>query len=370
MSLKYKKSLIDYNAVSYVSEDTEIISEDKSDIMDCALGTNPFGHTKLLDFVRPDIFKNINLYPDYPYIDLKKDLVRYWSCAASLSGKNIQIANGSISILENINRLFIEPGSRVLGYCPQFTDYMCDVKAMGGTFDYVLLKESNNYRFDVNDILNAITEDLKIIYIDNPNNPTGQVIPLKDIRLILREASKSGICVIIDEAYADFISKDESSISLTGEYENLIVVRSFSKGLGLAGMRIGYLVSSEELCSYYTKANSPFPISNIAAKMAQTALKDNDFIKDATEKIMEIKKEFIKSLTKLKVMETDERVPIMLLKCDDADVDLYNLFYKNKIATERGADFTGLSKNSVRFKVPKDSQKVIGLVRKIENSLK
>jgi len=370
MTLKYKKSLINYNAVSYVSEDTEIISEDKSDIMDCALGTNPFGHTKLLDTVRSDIFNNINLYPDYPYVDFKKDLIKYWSDVASLSGKNIQIANGSISILENINRVFIEPGSRILGCCPQFTDYMCDVKAMGGVFDYVLLKEINNYKFDVNDVLNAITTDLKIIYLDNPNNPTGQVIPLKDIRLILKEAAKSDICVIIDEAYADFISKEESAISLICEFHNLIVTRSFSKGLGLAGLRVGYLVSNEELCSYYGKANSPFSISNIAASMARTALKDYGFIIESSEKIMEIKKSFIKSLTKLKVMETDPRVPIMLIKCDDDDVDLYDLFYKNKIASERGADFTGLSKNSIRFKVPKDKQRVINLVREIENSLK
>lgn len=370
MSLKYKKSLINYNAISYVNEDTEIISDDKSDIIDCALGTNPFGHTKLIDNLSHDIFKNINLYPEYPYVDLKKDLIEYWSEVATLRSENIQISNGSISILENINRVFIEPDTKVLGYCPQFTDYMCDVQAMGGIFKYVLLKESSNYKFDVKDVLNAITSDLKIIYLDNPNNPTGQVIPLKDIELILKEAAKSDICVIIDEAYADFINKKESAIALIEEFNNLIVVRSFSKGLGLAGMRIGYLVSNHDFCSYYTKANSPFPISNIASIMARSALKDNDFIKYSTEKIVEIKKAFIKSLTKLKVMETDERVSIMLIKCEDPEVDLYSLFYKNKIATERGSDFTGLSKNFVRFKVPKDYVRAINLVKKIENSLK
>lgn len=370
MSLKYKRSLAEYNAVSYVNEDTEIISEDKSDIVDCALGTNPYGHTKLLDNISPDIFKNINLYPDYPYVELKRDLVDYWATAAALNIKNIQISNGSIAILENINRLFIEPESKVLGCCPQFTDYACDIKAMGGTFEYVLLKPENNYKFNVQDVLNAIKPDYKLIYLDNPNNPTGQVISLEDIRLILEEAAKSNICVIIDEAYADFISKEESAISLVNEYDNLIVTRSFSKGLGLAGMRIGYLIASEELCSYYTKANSPFSISNISAFTARTALNDYDFIKESSMKIAESKRAFMDSLTKLKVMETDQRVPIMLIKCDDTTVDLFSLFYKNKIATERGADFTGLAKNSVRFKIPKDTERVINLVREIEDKLK
>ncbi|MGE5629273.1 MAG: pyridoxal phosphate-dependent aminotransferase [Solirubrobacterales bacterium] len=370
MSLKYKKSLIEYNAVSYVSEDTEIISEDKSDIVDCALGTNPYGHTTLLDSISPEIFKNINLYPDYPYVELKRDLVDYWSTAAALNIKNIHISNGSIAILENINRLFIEPGTRVLGICPQFTDYSCDIKAMGGIFDYVLLKESSNYRFNINDVLNAIKPEHTVVYIDNPNNPTGQVISIDDIRLLLEKTEPLHICVIIDEAYADFISKEESAISLVNEFNNLIVTRSFSKGLGLAGMRIGYLISNEELCSYYVKANSPFSISNISAHMAQVALRDYDFIKESSEKIKTAKSAFIKSLTKLKVGETDIRVPIMLLICEDKEVDLYNIFYKNKIATERGADFTGLSKNSIRFKIPKDSEKVMKIVNEIEKKLK
>jgi len=369
MTLKYKQSLLDYNATSYVSEDTEIITEDKNSIIDCALGTNPFGHTSLLDYISPDVFKNISLYPDFPYNALKGEITKYWSVAAKLNCKNIQIANGSISTLININRVLVQTGSKVLGCCPQFTDYACDVKAMGGIFDFVLLKESSNYKFDVNDVLKAIKPDYAVIYLDNPNNPTGQVIPLSDIRLILKEASKYGICVIIDEAYADFISKEESAMSLVNEYDNLIVTRSFSKGLGLAGMRVGYLVSSEEFGSYYSKGNSPFSISNLAAYMAQTSLQDSDFIKESIENISKVKKAVTDSLTKIKVMETDPRVSIMLMKCDDPGVNLFELFYKNGIATERGSDFTGLGKNSVRFKVPKDSASVVARLLEIEKSL-
>lgn len=369
MTLKYKQSILDYNATSYVSEDTEIITEDRCSVIDCALGTNPFGHTKLLDHIDPELLKNISLYPEYPYNALKDEIITYWSDSAALGRNNIQISNGSVSVLININRILVETGSMVLGCCPQFTDYACDVKAMGGIFEYVLLKEENNYKFDAEDILEAIKPEYKIIYLDNPNNPTGQVIPLSDIRRILEGAAKYDICVIIDEAYADFISKEESSISLIGEYDNLIVTRSFSKGLGLAGMRVGYLVSSSEFGAYYVKGNSPFSISNLASYMARTALKDGAFVKESTESITRVKKEVIDSLTKIRVMETDPRVSIMLMKCDDPSVDLFGLFHKNGIATERGADFTGLSKNSVRFKVPKDSEKVIERLKEVEKSL-
>lgn len=369
MTLKYKKSLIDYDAVSYVSDDTEIISEDNDNILDCALGTNPYGHTETLNKISSKYLKNINLYPDFPYLDLRRDLVDYWSNVAALSTKNIQISNGSMAILENINRIFVEAGTKVLGCCPQFTDYGCDIKAMGGIYDYVLLKDNSDYKLEVNDIIAAINSDYSIIYIDNPNNPTGQVISLADIKLIIEKASKFDICVIIDEAYADFINKEESAISLVNEFDNLIVTRSFSKGLGLAGMRIGYLIASEELCSYYSKANSPFAVTNLATYMAKAALKDDNFIKESRDKIFEAKSSFIKSLKKLKVMKTDLRVPIMLIKCENKDIDLYSLFYKNKIATEKGADFIGITKNYVRFKIPKDCERAISIIQDIEKTL-
>ncbi len=368
MALKYKQSIIDYNALSYVSEDTEIITE-VSSVIDCALGTNPFGHTALLNRIEPEQLRNISLYPEYPYNALKDAIVDYWSGSASLNRKNIQITNGSINILININRLLVETGSRVLGCCPQFTDYACDVKAMGGIFDYVLLKEEDNYRYDADEIIKAIKPDYKIVYLDNPNNPTGQVLPLSDIRRILMAAAEHDICVIVDEAYADFIGKEESSISLINEFDNLVVTRSFSKGLGLAGMRVGYLVSSEEFGSFYVKGNAPFSISNLASYMAQTALKDEGFVKESIGNVAKVKKEVMESLTKLKVAKTDPRVSIMLLMCSDPDVNLFEIFYRNGVATERGADFTGLSKNSVRFKVPRDSRKVIERITEIEKQL-
>jgi len=103
--------------------------------------------------------------------------------------------------------------------------------------------------------------------------------------------------------------------------------------------------------------------------MALTSLKDRGFIQESTENITKVKKEITDSLAKIKIMETDPRVSIMLMKCDDPDVNLFELFYKNGIATERGSDFTGLGKNGVRFKVPKDSARVIARLLEIEKSL-
>ena len=83
---------------------------------------------------------------------------------------------------------------------------------------------------------------MNVIYLDNPNNPTGKIIPLEEIEEVVKKAAELDIAVIVDEVYGDFMSKENSSISLINQYDNLLIVRSFSKGFGLAGLRIGYVI--------------------------------------------------------------------------------------------------------------------------------
>lgn len=128
------------------------------------------------------------------------------------------------------------------------------------------------------------------------NNPTGQSLEKKDAIKLLKYAKKYGIGVVIDEAYADYISKEESCINLVNEYDNLIVIRTFSKGLGLAGLRLGYIISNQAICNELNKITSPYNGSQISRKLAIQALKDNNFLENCIKKIMVNKERLIKSL--------------------------------------------------------------------------
>lgn len=368
MKIQARQHLLNFHKMSYINEDEEN-EVDIENVIDCSLGTNPFGCSKLID---DDIklLKTINIsnYPEYPYIKLRRKISEYWSDVVDISSNNIRLGNGSMVIMSKINKIFIDTNSLVLGYCPQFTQYITDVRSYGGKYEYVELKNNNNYKFSYQDILNMMTKDHQIIYIDNPNNPTGQVIPISELSVIIEKAEKMNICVIIDEAYGDFMKKENSAINLVKKFSNLFVVRTFSKGFGLAGIRIGYVVCSDQLLEYYQKVNMPFDVNNFGHTIVQMALKDNKFIDESINKIKDLKGRLINSLSKIKVLETDLGVPIMVLEHPDKDVDLHEVFLKHKVLTESGKDFVGLGKNFVRLRINEKTEELIQIVKNIEQN--
>ena len=170
------------------------------------------------------------------------------------------------------------------------TPYPSDVKLYEGIFDHVLLKDNDNFKFNVTKFLQRMNPEYTLIYIDNPNNPTGQIIAIEDIKQIVVSAQEYNICVVIDEAYGDFMDNSNSAINLVDDFDNLMVVRTFSKGFGLAGLRVGYMITSEYLSEIYSKVDVPFTINNIGYSAAIISMKDKDFISYSRKKSMKSSK--------------------------------------------------------------------------------
>lgn len=366
MNYNVCKHLLDYERESYAEEPGNV-GHNEDSMIDCSLGINPFGYPGLIDEVNERFLGNqLNKYPEVLYSELKSAIAKYWEDVTKLKGSNIRVGNGSMPILERINKIFIDVDSKVLGCCPQFSDFMVDVKCRGGRYDYILLRPENNFKFDCSELISAIRPEHKLVYIDNPNNPTGQVIPVSVISSIVEEAQKMGVCVVVDEAYGEFMDKENSAISLIGKYDNLLVTRTFSKGFGLAGVRVGYLIAGEEMAKYYSKVDIPFTVTTPAQYLAAVALKDQNFLKGCRDKINRAKKELIESCSKIQILETDMEVPIMTLAHPDKNVDLYKEFAKRNVLTESGKYFIGLGKNYIRFRIPKDINSVISIVKDME----
>lgn len=370
MNYKIKKNLENFIVESYVKESQEDL-EMPQDLIDCSLGINPFGSSVYFDEFKADFANNfsINNYPDFPYISLKREIADYWKDFCSLEESNIRLGTGSIGILLSINRLFIGKDSAVLGSCPTFTPYVSDVRLNEGIFDHVPLKSEDNYRFDYEAFLEKISSNYTLIYIDNPNNPTGQVIPLPVLKAIVEKAREYDVVVVIDEAYGDFIDSSNSAMGLVNRYDNLIVVRSFSKGFGLAGLRIGYLAANKAICNLYSKVDVPFTINNAGQYAAICAMRDRAFIQDSRKKIGEIKSKILSSFKKMKVLETNSEVPIMTIRHPDNGMDLFQKFKTHHVLTEAGSDFTGLGANFVRMRIPKDRDRITGIIEEIEKKI-
>ena len=167
---------------------------------------------------------------------------------------------------------------------------------------------------------------------------------------------KLGIGVIIDEAYGDYLSKDYSCIDLINKYENLIVIRTFSKGLGLAGIRAGYIISNEKICNYLEKMLHPYNISQISRKLAIKALEDKKFLEYCINKTKQNKKRLQDYMPKkLKIASTNENTSICMLYCDE-DIDLCQKFAEKGVKVYSGLSFEGLDKNCIRLNIPSDEQ--------------
>lgn len=330
--------------------------------IDCSDGENPYGCSqkvmKILNKIKLTDISN------YSYDnELKKEISNYWK----IEENNIVLCSGSVEGLYYINQLFKTNNATLLTFIPHFPNYSNHARMIGYKHKKVLLDRNNNYKYDINKLVENIDSNINLIYIDSPNNPTGQILEKEDAIRLIEYAEKLGIGIIIDEAYGDCLSKDESCIDLVNNYSNLIIIRTFSKGFGLAGIRAGYIVSNKKICSYLEKMLHPYNISQISRKMAVEALKDNEFLEKCIKKTMKNKKILKESLpAKIKMANTYEKSSICMLYCDE-DIDLCEKFAENGVKVYSGLCFEGIDKNCVRLNMPKDEQMetLIKIIKKI-----
>lgn len=360
MELRINQAIKEQTKVSYAIESTEPLTFD----VDCGEGINivmaPQEAMKAFQNLKFEILQ------PYPHsVAVKDSIITYWRDYTTLDYKRIVLCDGSISGLYLLNHLFLEKGDHVLGYVPQFSEYETDVEMYGCQYDQVLLKKEKNYKFCAEDVLAVLNGQHKLVYLDNPNNPTGQIIPLTEIEKILTIAQQQNVFVIVDEAYGDYMPKQNSVMQLV----NLIVVKTFSKGFGLAGLRGGYLILPLELVPYVRNISNPYIMSELSRSVAAQTIKDEDFLKVLIEKTRKIKKQLLSlALKNISVAETAETVSICLLTHKNPAFDLAEEFAKRRILVISGKNFHNLEKNSVRLRIPseEDMPKVLEALHEID----
>lgn len=217
--------------------------------------------------------KEIHLYPEGPCFYLVKRLAQELGVAEN----QILIGNGSNEIIEFLARGFLSEGDQVISSASSFLVYPILTQACGAEFVSVPMKE---YRYDLKGILQAITDRTKLIFIANPNNPTGTYVNSQEVEDFLTKVPKD-IIVCFDEAYVDFVdAKDfpHMLFHVKTEKPNVVVLRTFSKAFGLAGLRVGYALGAPELIGYLHKIRQPFNVNSLAQVGATAALDDRFFL--------------------------------------------------------------------------------------------
>lgn len=218
--------------------------------------------------------KNINRYPEGSCFYLRKAL------AAKLKVKESQIVfgNGSDEIIVLALRAFIDKGDAVIVAYPTFLIYEIQARIQEAAITRVPLK---NFRYCLEDIARAVSRKTKIIFIANPDNPTGTYLRHKEIEDFLGRIPRK-VLVYLDEAYFEFAPSDRPrTLELLKQRGNIILTRTFSKAYGLAGLRIGYGVTTEELAGFLNRIREPFNINRFAQVAAREALKNKAFLRKA-----------------------------------------------------------------------------------------
>ena len=245
-----------------------------SKISKLASNENPLGVSKKVQKAINDSVSNLNRYPDGNCFELKEAIARKHNVSSDM----VSLGNGSNELLELIARVFVSKGTdEVIFSQYAFVVYPLVTQALGAT---AVISPAKNYGHDLDSMLSLISNETKLIFIANPNNPTGTLLSDEKVNKFLNQVPRD-IPVVLDQAYFEYLNIDDQAISWLNEFENLIISRTFSKAYGLAGLRVGYSICSPLIADYINRVREPFNVNHTAQMAAIAALNDDDYLEDS-----------------------------------------------------------------------------------------
>lgn len=262
----------------------------KLDANESPFNLPPQMRKKLAEYILED--PQLNLYPDTDSVQLRQALGEYWS----VDKENIIVGTGSDQLIQIIANVFLEKGDKVLYPTPSFGMYKDSCVIAGGRAVDYILDQNDNFSYSADKIIKTYElERPKVIYICNPNNPTGNLMPQDEILRVLKACTKS--VVVVDEAYAEF--SDTTVIPFIKEYENLLILRTFSKAFGLAGIRCGYSIASEKLTRAVNLTRPPYNISSLSQFTAALILSYKEEIQNNIQYLVEERERVLSKLKEI-----------------------------------------------------------------------
>jgi histidinol-phosphate aminotransferase len=248
-----------------------------SNIVKLASNENPLGPSPMaLEAISQEL-PELTRYPDGNGFVLKRALCEKYG----LSEKQITLGNGSNDVLELITRAFAEPGREVIFSQYAFAVYPLATQSVNAT---AVVTPAKDWGHDLSAMLAAITERTSIIFVANPNNPTGTALSRQELHDFLAQVPER-VIVVLDEAYVEYNQGGNfpDGLSFLSEFSNLIVTRTFSKAWGLAGLRVGYSVSNPEIADVLNRVRQPFNVNSLALVAASAALFDSEYLNKSVE---------------------------------------------------------------------------------------
>ena len=313
------------------------------------------------------------------YIKVSKSFVRYpdsngtflretLSNKFKLDKNRVILGAGSDQIFELICKSYLKKGDEVIVPRYSFIIYRIYSKMNGAK---VIYSQENNFTVSVKDILKKVTRKTKIVFLANPNNPTGTYVPKKDL-LFLRKKLRSNILLVVDDAYFEYVKQKDysSALKLFSNYKNVVMTRTFSKIYGLAGLRVGWGYGSKKIIDVLNKIKPPFNVNKAALFTASAAVKDGAWLNKEIKHVNYWNNKMFIEFEKMKIETNKSNSNFLLVNFNRIKIKsstVFKLLAKAGILV-RKMDVYGI-KNSLRITIGKseENRKLISKMKKILN---
>lgn len=305
---------------------------------------------------------NLSVYPwGRKEEELRDEILSYISLG--VVKENIVIGAGVDGVLDTLAKIFIADDVVALIPVPTFSLYESLVKIAGGMPRYIKRKRGKDFSIPVKELISSYSERTRMIFISSPNNPTGNCISEDEVREIIE--SVPAAMVVIDEAYVEFA--DSSLVKLVTEYANVLILRTFSKAFGLAGLRVGYAVIPEWLASSYKKVSMPFSVNSIALTAAIAALRDKEHLRRSVELVKHERPFLEENLQRFFTVYPSKANFVFVDVSPLKSYEVYDALMKKGITVRDCSSFRGAGDSFIRITVGtrEQNEKVVDVLKGI-----
>lgn len=322
----------------------------KNEIVDFSGNINPLGFP---DSVKQRLAKNLDIicvYPDKNYAALRKAISNYTGAEA----EHIVVGNGSTELISTFIK--IAQAKQTLIVAPAYSEYEREVTLCGSEYRYFALEEKEQFCLNVSKLIAALTSDIGLLVLCNPNNPTGTIVTKIQLEQILQHCKQNNISVMIDETYMEFCDNLEEccAIPLAKKFDNLFVIRGVSKFFAAPGMRLGYGISSNKVFLETLKKNQdPWSVNSVAAFAGELLFSEKEFIQKTKTLISTERKrciEQLKQFQNMKVYHSSSNFILMKLKTDTINShQIFEKLIQKKLLVRDASSFAFLDDTFLRF---------------------
>jgi len=337
----------------------------KEDIIKLGSNENPWGPSKKAVVAIEKELNSINRYPESDLSELKKEIADYSGVDIS---EVIVGGDGADEIIDVLAKTFMNPGDEFIVPLPSYMYYEFLFKPYGAVPVYGKWNLDDN-TLDLDSILSVISKKTKMIFLCSPNNPTGTLIPQEDIIKVLEATKDNDTIVVVDEAYFEY--SEVNNTNLISDYSNVFIMRTMSKVLGLAGMRIGYGLANSELIEFMHRVRPVFSLTRLSYIAALNTLKDKQYIKNSIEKGIESREFLFNELSKIKSLNVfksySNYILIGIKKTRFTANELSQELLKKGVIVRDCTSFKGLDEYWIRVSIGtmEENKKFIEIIDKI-----